>query len=104
MFLVSFAIEILCWFFMAATKNKKIIRMVAGVLIGLVVGLIVFYVLIEISSYLGLYGSSDLGDPEYLERLDFTTEITLVISTIVSLLVVFLIARKIIKLGNTTID
>jgi len=85
-------------------EKQKIFRIVVGLLLGLVSASIVFFGLIGISFSIGLFGWGDGGDPVYLRRLELTTEATLVISAIVSLLVAFLIARKIIKSGAITID
>jgi hypothetical protein len=89
---------------MTPTENKKILRKIVGLLVGLIFGSIVFLLLLGVSFCMGLFGWSDGGDPTYLRRLEFTSEATLVISTIVSFFTVFLIARKIIKSGNITID
>jgi hypothetical protein len=84
------------------TENKKLFKIIIGVIAGVVAGAIVFFLLIEIFFYLGLYGWADIGDPAYLRKLDQTTNATIIITILSSLIIAFIISRIIIKSGNKT--
>jgi hypothetical protein len=85
---------------MASGELNKILRIIAGLLLGLISGLIVFILFLGFFFFIGLFGWSDGGDPAYLKRLEQTTNITLIISLLFGLLVTFLISRLIINKKN----
>lgn len=75
-------------------ESRNIFRVAGSVLLGFLGAITTFFVLIFLSIALGFFGWSDGGDPEYLRRLEKTTNITFVISTIIAIIVFKAIIKK----------
>ena len=67
---------------MTEIQSKSILKVAGSILVGLVCAALTFFSLILICFATGLWGWSDGGDPEYLRRLELTTNISQVFSVI----------------------
>jgi ABC-type amino acid transport system permease subunit len=72
-------------------KNKRIqgtfLRGIFSFILATIAGIATFVILIMIFFGLGLFGWSDGGEKEYLQRLEKSTNITLIISIIMAFIV-----------------
>jgi quinol-cytochrome oxidoreductase complex cytochrome b subunit len=70
---------------MKMKKSTKNVHPVLVIVSGLGISIGTFFLLIAIFIGLGLFGWSDGGEKEYLERLEQSTRITLILSILISL-------------------
>lgn len=66
-------------------ESKNVFKAILSILGGLIIGFVTFFGFIFFFICIGLFGWSDGGDEKYLERLEATTKITLVISIVLGL-------------------
>ena len=79
---------------------SKTIKILLSIIVGIGCAVIVFIICILLALAMGLFGWSDGGGPEYLRRLETTTNLSVVISIILALLTGILVMIKIIKPKN----
>jgi Flp pilus assembly protein protease CpaA len=66
-------------------KRRTPLYIILSVLTGIGCSILIFFILIAFSIGLGLFGWSDGGEKRYLERLEFTTHISLIVAVVAAL-------------------
>ena len=70
---------------MSEPKIPKAVSIVLSILAGIGSAILVFFLCILFAFAMGLFGWSDGGDKEFLNRLETTTNISVVVSAILAL-------------------
>lgn len=78
-------------------KLKRTFIVILSLIAGIASSIIIFFLLISFFFSVGLWGWSDGGEKEYLERLERNTTITSIISLLIAAGIGFYIAYTIIR-------
>jgi FtsH-binding integral membrane protein len=79
---------------MEESKLKKLVYIILSVVAGIAGAVAAFFILILFFFATGLFGWSDGGEKDFLKRLEFTTNLTLVVSIIIALFIgIFVIVK-----------
>ena len=78
-------------------ETKKFFKLILSVIGGLAIGFVTFFGFILLFLSIGLFGWSDGGEKDYLDRLETTTNITMGISIILGFIACFYFIFKINK-------
>jgi len=80
-------------------RTHKPVNIILSIAAGIVSSAIVFVISILFFLATGLFGWSDGGDPKYLRRLEFTTNLSVILSTLFALIAGLFV---IIKMNKST--
>ena len=89
---------------MANTKPKKSLTIFLSIVAGIISSVVVFIISIFFFLATGLFGWSDGGDPKFLRRLEFTTNLSIILSTLFALVAGIFVMTKMNKTNQNKTD